>query len=143
MRKASATGSVAGLMQIGLGRRRFGIGTRGDDFDRMPLAHCEARRHHGRLVGGFLGFIRADRFAVNDLIRQVYDARKDEKFDKTSNLQSLGLEPPHAVITLKQDGEREAVLNIGDVTPGERSSVVYVGTPGSHEPMAVRRSARQ
>src|SRR5438067_1580296 len=56
--------------------------------------------------------LRADRFEVDGLIRQIYDARRDEKFDKTTNLASLGLEPPHEVVTLKKGDERQVTLNI-------------------------------
>jgi hypothetical protein len=73
---------------------------------------------------------RADRFAVEDLLRQVYDARRDMRSDATNNPSQYGLEPPAAVITLKKEKEpqRQVTLNIGDVSPGEASAVVYVNS---------------
>jgi hypothetical protein len=70
--------------------------------------------------------LRADTFAVNDLIRQVFDARRDEKADKPTTLKAWDLDPPNETITLK-GRDREIALHVGGTSPGSGSSqVVYV-----------------
>jgi hypothetical protein len=73
---------------------------------------------------------RADRLAVEDLIRQIHDARRDTHSDATNNPSQYGLESPAAVITLKKEKEpqRQVTLNVGDVSEGGASAVVYVNS---------------
>jgi hypothetical protein len=78
--------------------------------------------------------------AVNSLVRQVYDARREEQADQPAKLQDWGLEPPAAVITLKA-GDRAVELKVGDSTGKGDNDVIYVLSPESKEPMAVRRNS--
>lgn len=68
---------------------------------------------------------RADRFAVEGLVRQVYDAQRDPQADQLKDLAKAGLEPPAERITLKK-GDREVQLLIGDSSPGKDNAVYYV-----------------
>jgi hypothetical protein len=70
--------------------------------------------------------MRAENFTVNDLVRQLYDAHREEEVDLPSNLKAAGLETPTRVITLKKGSEREEKLTIGEMTTGKDSAVVYV-----------------
>jgi hypothetical protein len=85
--------------------------------------------------------LRADSFAVNDLIRQVFDARRDEKADKPANLKQWDLDPPNATVTFKKGDEKVATLNIGGTSPGSGSSqVVYVCPADSTKAAAVKKN---
>jgi hypothetical protein len=86
---------------------------------------------------------RADRFAVEDLIRQIRDARREMQSDVTNDPGQYGLAPPAAVITLKKETEpqRQVTLNLGDISPGEASAVIYVtSSDRPREVMAVKKS---
>ncbi len=87
---------------------------------------------------------RADSDAVNGVIRNVINARKEErgKADLTSDLEKFGLQPPAEVIVLKQGAEREWKLNIGkESVGGTANALVYVTSSGqSRMPSAVKRS---
>jgi hypothetical protein len=85
---------------------------------------------------------RADKFAVEDLLRQIYDARRDTRADVTNDPKAYGLEQPAAVITLQKetDPKRQVTLNVGDVSPGQESAVIYVtSSDRSKEIMAVAK----
>jgi hypothetical protein len=86
--------------------------------------------------------LRADRFAVENLIRQIFDAQRDENADRPDSLKSWGLEPPAAKITLKKGDERTVQLNVGNTSPGgEASAVIYVtSSDRPKEGMAVKKS---
>ncbi|HZU37866.1 MAG TPA: DUF4340 domain-containing protein, partial [Gemmataceae bacterium] len=83
---------------------------------------------------------KADDFAVDQLVRQIFDARK-EKSDVTSDLKTWELDPPAATITLTDKDGKEWVLNLGKQRPGETTAAVFV-TSSDHpkEPMAVSKS---
>jgi Domain of unknown function (DUF4340) len=87
---------------------------------------------------------RADSDAVNGVIRNVINARKEErgKADLTSDLEKFGLQPPAEVIVLKQGGEHEWKLNVGkESVGGTANAFVYVTSSGqSKMPSAVKRS---
>jgi hypothetical protein len=88
--------------------------------------------------------VRVDGYAVDRVIQQVIDAKKDEKADVTENLKQFGLDAPRTVVTLIQKGgDREWKLNLGDesVTGGSSDKVLYVtSSDRPQQPMAVRRS---
>ena len=72
---------------------------------------------------------RADAGAVDGLIRQVFNARKDEKADAPARLADWGLgDPPSTgTVTLHVAGGRDLRLRVGDVNKGGgRTAVVYV-----------------
>ncbi len=71
------------------------------------------------------GKFRADRFAVEGLIRQVQDAERDPYADKLTKLSEAGLEPPAEVVILRK-GDQEVRLNIGDSSSSKEDAVVYV-----------------
>lgn len=86
---------------------------------------------------------RADHFAVEDLIRQIHGARRETNSDVMNNPSQYGLAPPAAVITLMKDTEpqRQVTLNVGDISPGEASAVIYVtSSDRPKEVMAVKKS---
>ncbi|HEY7313077.1 MAG TPA: DUF4340 domain-containing protein [Gemmataceae bacterium] len=86
---------------------------------------------------------RADRIAVEDVIRQVHDARRDKRSDAANKPSQYGLEPPAVIITLKKEKEpqRQVTLNVGDISPGEASAVVYVNS--SDRPKEVMAVAKK
>jgi hypothetical protein len=83
---------------------------------------------------------RVDRFAVDRVVDQVLEARREEHADVKGPLKEWGLDTPAATITIKKD-DKEWKLNIGEVrkSTGGATSVVYV-TSSDHpnEPMAVK-----
>jgi hypothetical protein len=87
---------------------------------------------------------RADSEAVNQVVRNVINARKEErgKADLTSDLEKFGLKPPAEVIVLKQGADREWKLNVGkESIGGATNALVYVTSSGqSKMPSAVKRS---
>jgi Domain of unknown function (DUF4340) len=66
-----------------------------------------------------------DRLAVDNLVRDILNARKVEAADVNNNLAEWGLATPRRVITLEGKG-RTFRLNLGDKSPGKDSAVVYV-----------------
>lgn len=85
---------------------------------------------------------RADSMAIDGLVRQIYDARLDEKSDVVDKPKQYGLETPTEVITLIKDGEprREVKLNVGESSLGSEKAVVYVTSSDRKEVMAVKKS---
>lgn len=86
--------------------------------------------------------VRADRFAVDQIIGDVFRASREENaVDVTSDLKQFGLDRPGAVVTLKKLPDHEWKLNLGDQSGGGDSAVVYVtSSDRTHDVMAVRRS---
>jgi hypothetical protein len=76
---------------------------------------------------------RADRFAVEDLVRQVWGAEREPHAEPGNDPKRYGLDPPAEVVTLIEDKEgaprREVKLNVGDASPGTESALLYVSTP--------------
>jgi hypothetical protein len=74
-----------------------------------------------------LGEYRVDKSAVDRLVDDVINAKRDPKADVNSNLKDWGLDSPAAVITLKKDN-KEYKINLGKKveTKGGQTSVVYV-----------------
>jgi hypothetical protein len=85
---------------------------------------------------------RVDKSALENTIRQVVDARKEERTDVDSNLKKWGLDNPSAVVTLQQGTEKKWTLNLGNESlGGDMSSDVYVSAGDKpSEPAAVKRS---
>lgn len=82
---------------------------------------------------------RADRTAVEAVIRQLLAAKPTTYGDLTTNPAVHGLEPPSLRVILKA-GDRSATLNIGDVSIGGTKAVAFVTTTARKRPMAVPRS---
>jgi hypothetical protein len=80
--------------------------------------------------------VRVDKNAVDALVRDVMEARKDPKADVNNNLSQWGLDNPTGTITLRK-GDKEWKLNLGKKveTKGGQTSVVYVNT--SQQPKEV------
>src|SRR5436309_1168195 len=75
--------------------------------------------------------LRADAGHINELIRQVHDARREEQADRPSGLKEWGLEPPAEVVTLHGQSGREVKLFVGDSSPGpadDPKAVLYVSS---------------
>jgi hypothetical protein len=72
---------------------------------------------------------RVDRGAVDGLVNEVKDARRDPSADVTSNIGQWGLDSPAATVTLRK-GDKEWKLNLGKKVEakGGQTSVVYVNT---------------
>jgi Domain of unknown function (DUF4340) len=84
--------------------------------------------------------IRLEAYRVNDLVREVSDARREEDADVSSNLREWGLDKPALKVTLKKGGSREWTVNLGKQSP-ERDGVVYVNSSDRpREVLAVKRS---
>jgi hypothetical protein len=69
---------------------------------------------------------QADGPKVEQLVRQVLDARREPTADSISDLSKAELSPPNRTITLKQGDQTTAVLNIGLVGPGKDNPLVQV-----------------
>lgn len=83
---------------------------------------------------------KADTFAVEQLIRQVFDARK-EKSDANSDLKRWDLDPPLATITITDKDNKSWTLNVGKERPGTDSAVVFVTSSDEpKEAMAISKS---
>jgi hypothetical protein len=84
--------------------------------------------------------LRADKHSVDRLVNQVYDARKYEFADLSSNLKDWDLDPPQATVTLGK-GDQRWTLNLGRQREGASSGVVYVtSSDDPKDPAAVKRS---
>ena len=87
--------------------------------------------------------LRVDTWSVDRLIGQVMDARKAKNADvrADSDLKTWGLDEPTMTVTVKQGGEREWKLNLGNERAGKTTGVVYVNSSDRpKEPMAVART---
>jgi hypothetical protein len=84
----------------------------------------------------------ANSTAIDALVRQIYNARRDEQADVLNKPQQYGLETPAEVITLIKEAEprREVKLNVGDTSPGTEKAVIYVTSSDRQEVMAVRKN---
>ena len=87
-------------------------------------------------------FTRTDKFAIQEIVRQLREAKPDAEADRPSNLAQWGLEDPSAIITIKKkDSEHTISLKVGNTSPGESSSVVYVlSSDNPKSPIAVKKS---
>ncbi len=85
---------------------------------------------------------RADKFAIQEIVRQLREAKPDPEADRPSNLAQWGLDDPSAVITLKKkDSEHSINLKLGNISPGETSAVVYaLASDNSRSPIAIKKS---
>src|SRR5579862_3359092 len=84
---------------------------------------------------------RADSIAVDNLLRQIFDAAR-AKTDRPPGLAAWGLEPPQAVITLKKGDEQTIKLNVGKEGGVGTSGVIYVLDPTRpSDPMAVSKTS--
>jgi hypothetical protein len=86
------------------------------------------------------GNFRADRFAVDGLIRQVQDAERDPNADKLTKLADAGLDSPSEVVTLSK-GNQSVSLNVGDTGPG-KEPVVYVTSSDDPNNIAVVKKSQ-
>jgi hypothetical protein len=82
---------------------------------------------------------RADNLLVNDIIRELLNAKPIHHPDLTSNPALHGLQSPGLKVTLRKDDSVSATLWIGDVTSGGRA-VAFVMLPEQKRPLAVNRS---
>ena len=84
----------------------------------------------------------ADSSTIDSLVRQIYNARRDEQADVINKPQQYGLETPAEVITLIKEAEprREVKLNVGDTSPGTEKAVIYVTSSDRKEVMAVKKN---
>lgn len=82
---------------------------------------------------------RADKAAVESVVRQLLAAKPTAYGDLTNNPAVHGLEPPSLRVTLSA-GDRSATLNLGDVSIGTTKAVAFVTTSARKRPMAVPRS---
>jgi hypothetical protein len=73
---------------------------------------------------------RADRTTVEDLVRQIYDAKKAKDSDIKNNPAQYGLDTPAAVITLKKESQppRQVTLQVGNTSAGDATAVIYVSS---------------
>jgi len=84
---------------------------------------------------------RADTIAVDNLLRQIFDAAR-VKTDRPPGLAAWGLEPPQAVISLKKGDEQTVKLNIGSEGGVGTSAVIHALDPTRpSDPMAVSKSS--
>lgn len=85
---------------------------------------------------------RTDTFAIQEVTRQLREAKPDPEADRPSNLAQWGLDDPSAIITLKKKGSDKTVtLKVGNTSPGAGSAVVYVlSSDRPSEPLAVKKS---
>jgi hypothetical protein len=87
--------------------------------------------------------VRVDGFAVDQIVRQVRDARH-EGTELSPNLAEYGLDSPRTTVTLrKKGGGAEWKLHLGQesVTGGPRDKVVYATTAEKpNQALAVKRS---
>ncbi len=84
----------------------------------------------------------ADSATIDKLVKQILDARLDDKSDVVNNPKQYGLDTPSEVITLSKEGEptREVKLNVGNESPGKEKAVLYVTSSDRSEVMAVKKS---
>jgi len=84
----------------------------------------------------------ADKFAIQEVVRQLREAKPDPEADRPSNLAQWGLDDPSAVVNLKKkDSDKIITLKIGNTSPGVGSAVVYVlSSDRPKEPLAVKKS---
>lgn len=85
---------------------------------------------------------RTDKFAIQEIVRQLREAKPDNEADRPSNLAQWGLDDPSAIITLKKkDSEHTISLKVGNTSPGDSSAVVYVlSSDNPKSPLAVKKS---
>ncbi|NBS92026.1 DUF4340 domain-containing protein, partial [bacterium] len=85
---------------------------------------------------------RTDKFAIQEIVRQLREAKPDLEADRPSNLAQWGLDDPSAIITLKKkDSEHTVSLKVGNTSPGESSAVVYLlSSDNPKSPIAVKKS---
>ncbi len=87
--------------------------------------------------------VRAQAFAVDDLINQVMRASKEEReVDVTDNPELFGLADPKVIVTLKKGSEKQWQLMLGEESAGPKDkALVYVtSSDAPKEVLAVRRS---
>src|SRR5262249_9406132 len=87
--------------------------------------------------------LRANNQAVDRLIQQVFSAQRETNSGPLTNLKDLGLDPPHEVITLKTDTDRQFTINMGTTSPGSgTNTAVYVSSSDRpNEAFAVPKSS--
>ncbi|MDB5311082.1 MAG: hypothetical protein JWO38_5284 [Gemmataceae bacterium] len=82
---------------------------------------------------------RADAAAVTRVVEALLKVRPTTFAELSANPAVHHLDPPSLRVTLRE-GDKSAMLNIGDVTIGGSKAVGFVTTPARKRPMAVPRS---
>jgi hypothetical protein len=86
--------------------------------------------------------VKADADAINQLIRQVMDAKADDRADLPKDAKEAGLEPPAAAVTLVQKGgEKKWTLHVGKVGYGSDAYAFVNSSERPKDVLAVRRGA--
>src|SRR3954468_9276286 len=139
----SAAAAYAGLMEP-LAR----AGVKEKDVDTVELVRTEPAEEKLKFVKvadgkwelaePFAG--KADAFAVQGLVGDLFRAKPVKYAELTDNLTLHGLDKPTVRITLKSEGKSETV-NLGLTTIGGDTAVTFVTTSSNPKrPVAVRRS---
>lgn len=139
----SATAADAGLMEP-LAK----TGVKEKDVDTIELVRTEPAEEKVKFVKvaegkwelaePFTG--KADSFAVQGLVGDLFRARPVKYAELTENLSLHGLDKPSVRVTLKSQGKEETV-NLGLTTIGGENAVTFVTTSANPKrPLAVKRA---
>lgn len=83
----------------------------------------------------------ADASAVDRVVRDLINAKPDEKANVVADPAKYGLAPPKETVTLKQGADREWVVQLGEETAGDASHALVYAAAGADpkHPTAVKR----
>ncbi|MFL5340006.1 MAG: DUF4340 domain-containing protein [Gemmataceae bacterium] len=84
---------------------------------------------------------RVDKDVIERAVGDLVDARIDKKADITHKLESLGLDNPSAVITLRRSAKEAYHIKLGNVTSGTRAVVFALVSDRGKEPVAIPSTA--
>lgn len=81
----------------------------------------------------------ADRFQVEDLINKILRAKRKLKPGSLGAPDTLGLNPPRAVVTLDV-GDKQFTLKVGDTTFGDKEGVIYAISSDRPETLVIPKN---
>lgn len=90
---------------------------------------------------------KVDASAVEGIVRDVLEARKEAKAEAPASLAQVGLDSPPLVVTVTRSRtedrpEKSYSLSLGGVTPGGLDALVYgLSSEDSKQPAAIRKSS--
>lgn len=87
------------------------------------------------------GPFRADDGQVRELVRQLFEARNDDRAERPRSDSEWGLETPSGKVVLSSESKGKSfTINLGNTSPGTTSAVVYMKSSDRQGAIAVLKS---
>lgn len=122
-----------------------------DDIDKVVierskpadgLASMTLNKTNGQWTIESPGPFRADDGQVRELVRQIMEARNDDRSDRPQSDSEWGLDQPSGKVVLSSESKGKSfTIDLGNTSPGTTSAVVYAKSSDRKGAIAVLKSS--